>query len=146
MKVLPKLLLELCNDALAVMLFPFVFKAIAGQTKKDFADYTLPQLKPVLDSVEGDALGVVLKHSEDMVKVLSRYGPLTWCSVIVQEGERMHSHGHWKFVFEGGHIFCSKECNANYIENVNHHISFLWSLGWVMLLCRMLKSVRILSI
>lgn len=56
------------------LVVPFVFKAVSSQTKEEFKLYTLAKLKTVLMTAKGDGMLAVLKHVDDLSKLMSRFG------------------------------------------------------------------------
>ncbi|CAD7699579.1 unnamed protein product, partial [Ostreobium quekettii] len=71
-KVLPHILKELRNESLAHLLFPYAFKAMKQQNKAEFKSYTLPVLQPILAGVKGEPLVLVLRHCDDLLKLLPK--------------------------------------------------------------------------
>ena len=71
-KVLPPLLQELQNPNLQSLVIPFVFKAVVNQDKEEFATYTLPQLKPVMQNIKGEGLLTVLNNCDSLTKIMTR--------------------------------------------------------------------------
>ncbi|GMH34388.1 hypothetical protein BSKO_02222 [Bryopsis sp. KO-2023] len=71
-KVLPHLLQELHNPSMQGLVIPFIFRSVSSQATDEFELFTLPKLRNVLMSANGEGLLTILKHVQDLAKLMSR--------------------------------------------------------------------------
>lgn len=71
-KVLPHLLRELQHPPMLVFVIPLIFRAVSAQSTEEFMAFTVPKLKLVLSNAKGEGLLIILKHMEQLSKLINR--------------------------------------------------------------------------
>jgi hypothetical protein len=70
LQVLPPLLTELRTPAVHALALPLVLSIAAKQAPDQFLTVTLPELQPLLSTVDGDALVMLLGHLPTMAALM----------------------------------------------------------------------------